>query len=412
MSVFYTALGKAFGIADAVVPKALLPGIEPDSLIAAAGSHPAPQSREGLRQLILAIKADSDLSFFGKLSLRWDMTRLLRNAQLVEDAHRTNPALGLAPIAAPIFILGLPRSGTTFLHGLMAEDIANLVPRNWQTIYPAPRPADFNPSTDKHARIVDRQLRLFAGLAPGFSGLHPITADSPQECSEITSHAFQSLRFDTVFRVPRYLAWLEANPHWHMFDFHRKFLQYLQNGVASRWVLKCPDHIFSMDAILQVYPDARFIIVHRDPIAVLGSVAHLTRVLRTPFLNNIDPGEIGAQVAKHWTLGANLLLEFDQRPDIEAGRKIHIHYNDLVSAPLAAIARIYTQFDLPLRPETLGAMSRNIAARPDGGYGRHAPYSLEAFKISSQSLQGQFAPYVSQYCRSSETIPKAVTEAV
>lgn len=402
MSVLYTALSKAFGIADAVAPKALLPGIEPESLIAAARTNPAPASREGLRQLISAIEADSDLSFFGKLSLRWDITRLLRNAQLIEDAHFGNPAIGQAPIAAPIFILGLPRSGTTFLHGLMAEDTANLVPRNWQTIYPAPRPADFDPATDKHARIVDRQLKLFAGLAPGFSDLHPITADSPQECSEITSHVFQSPRFDTVFRVPEYLAWLEAHTHRDAFNFHRKFLQYLQNGVPSRWVLKCPDHTFSLDAILQVYPDARFVVVHRDPIAVLGSVAHLTQVLRKPFLNNIDSSEIGAQVAKHWTLGANLLLEFGQRTDIEAARKIHVHYNDLISAPLATIARIYAQFDLPLRPEALAAISRNITARPDGGYARHAPYSLEAFKISRQTLQAQFAPYVSQYCRESD----------
>jgi hypothetical protein len=402
--VLYSALSKAFGFADMMVPKALLPSVKPDVLIATAGTNPARQSREGLRQLISAIEADSDLSFFGKLSLRWDMIRLLRNAQLIEDAHRANPALGQALVTAPIFILGLPRSGTTFLHRVLAEDTDNLVPRNWQTIYPAPRPADFDPTTDKHARIVDRQLKLFAGLAPGFSNLHPITADSPQECSEITSHVFQSLRFDTVFRIPKYLAWLETHTHRDAFEFHRKFLQYLQNGVASRWVLKCPDHTFSLDAILQVYPDARFVVVHRDPIAVLGSVAHLTQILRMPFLNNIDSGEIGTQVAKRWTLGANLLLEFDQRTDIETVRKIHVHYNDLVSAPLATIARIYAQFDLPLRPEALADISRYVNARPDGGYGKHAPYSMETFKISTEALQVQFAPYVSQYCREGDRL--------
>ena len=135
---------------------------------------------------------ESELSFFGNVSLRWDVIRLLRNARMVEDAHRDNAALAQAPISQPVFVLGLPRSGTTFLHGLMAQDTDNLVPRNWQTIYPAPRPVDFDPAKDKRARAVDRQLRIFAGLAPGFAELHPISADSPQECTEITAHVFQA----------------------------------------------------------------------------------------------------------------------------------------------------------------------------------------------------------------------------
>src|ERR1700719_2889498 len=106
MSWPYQALSKAFSIADRIVPKALLPGMAPETLIAAAGTDPSPAAREGLRQLVAALKADSELSFFGRVSLRWDMIRLLRNAQLIEDAHRARPALGNAPITAPIFILG------------------------------------------------------------------------------------------------------------------------------------------------------------------------------------------------------------------------------------------------------------------------------------------------------------------
>ncbi|HEY1856529.1 sulfotransferase family protein [Acidocella sp.] len=394
----YRALSTAFGVADAVVPKALLPCTSPDALIDAAGTNPAPSAREGLRQLITAIDADSKLTFFGKVSLRWDMIRLLRNAQKVEDAQR-NESITTVPVQAPIFILGLPRSGTTFLHSLLAEDHDNQVPRNWQTIYPGQRPNDFDPQADPRARTVDKQLKMFAGLAPGFAGMHPITADSPQECSEITAHVFQSLRFDTTFRVPSYLHWLEVHGHREAFEFHKRFLQYLQAGVPSRWVLKCPDHTFSLDAILEVYPDARFVVVHRDPIAVLGSVAHLTEVLRKPFLNNIDPAEIGAQVGSRWIEGANLLLDFDRRPDVAPARKIHLHYEELTLAPLAAIERVYRQFGLELRKQAVAAISEKISARPRGGYGKHASYSLETFMLSAQNLQAQFAPYVRQYCR-------------
>ena len=200
-----------------------------------------------------------------------------------------------------------------------------------------------------------------AGLAPGFSDLHPITADSPQECSEITAHVFQSLRFDTTLRVPCYFAWLERYGHLDAFAFHSRFLQYLQDGTASRWVLKCPDHTFSLDAILQTYPDARFIVVHRDPIAVLGSVAHLTEVLRKPFLRNIDAAEIGAQVTSRWTEGANLLLEFDRRPDVAPERKIHLHYHELTGTPLTTIERIYAHFGLTLGPQALAAISKRMS---------------------------------------------------
>jgi hypothetical protein len=397
MSIFARLLAGGFRVADKFVPQSLLPSIAPADLVRAARANPSPQAREGLEQLLASIEQDSDLSLFGKLSLRWDVIRLLRNAQMVEDAHNANPALA-APIAAPVFILGLPRSGTTFLHGLMAEDPENLVPRNWQTIYPGPRPAGFNAAQDKRARTVDSQLRLFAGLAPGFEEMHPIDADSPQECSEITAHVFQSLRFDTTHRVPGYFHWLEDHGHNDSFRFHKRFLQYLQNGMASRWVLKCPDHTFTMNAILETYPDARFVIVHRDPIAVLGSVAHLTEVLRKPFVNSVDTAEMGMQVAERWTEGANLLMQFDQRADVPAERKLHVHYDELTAAPLAVIQRIYAQFAITLSEQASKAMAARLKARPRGGYGKHAPYTLENFKLNVPALQTQFAPYVRQYC--------------
>ncbi|OYV41293.1 MAG: sulfotransferase family protein [Acidocella sp. 20-61-6] len=398
MAVLYQALGSGFRLADRIVPQALLPGLGPAGLVRAAKVSPGADAVAGLDALTTALAADTKLTLFGRLSLRWDAIRLLRNAQAVERAHAVNPALAAAPVAAPIFILGLPRSGTSFLHSLLAEDTENLVPRAWQTIYPAPRPAEFRPETDRRVRSVDQQLKLFADLAPGFAELHPITGDSPQECSEITAHVFQSLRFDTTFRVPGYLAWLEARGHADAFAFHRRFLQFLQDGVASRWVLKCPDHTFCVDDILAVYPDARFVVVHRDPVEVLGSNARLTAALRKPFLRNIDLAEIGAQEAARWTEGANRLLDFDRRPDVPAARKIHVHYRDVTGAPIETARRMYEGFGLALRPEAEAAMQRLLDAKPRGGYAKHAPYSLDPFRISLSALREGFAPYVRRYC--------------
>lgn len=400
MSVFAKILSQGFKVADRVVPESAfqLGGVQ--DLIRAAKVRPTANAVEGLTRLLESVQAESEMSLFGRLAFRWDLLRLLRNAQLVEDAHAARPELAAAPIHAPLFILGLPRSGTSFLHDLLAQDPYSQIPRNWQMIYPAPRPAEFDPSKDKRVKNVDKQLDLFNGLAPGFRELHPVYADSPQECSEITAHVFQSLRFDTTHRVSAYFEWLEHEGHDDAFVFHKKFLQFLQNGRSERWVLKCPDHTFTLDAILRTYPDARFVILHRDPIAVLGSVAHLTQVLRGPFLRGIDSAEIGAQVASRWTQGANLLLHFGQRDDVPAARKFHMQYEEFTAAPLAAIESIYAHFGEELTPPALRAMESQIKAKPRGGYGRHAPYRLEAFKLSPAALQKGFLPYVQQYCQS------------
>jgi hypothetical protein len=386
----------AMAAAERIAPDGLLPKLTAPSLIKAAGVEISPGAAAGLTRLTASLAADSELTMFGRLSVHWDFIRLLRNAAQVEQKLRDNPQIAATPIVAPIFILGLPRSGTTFLHELLARDSGNLVPRAWQTIYPEPRGRDFDAGSDRRVKIVNGQLKFFGGLAPEFPQLHPIDADSPQECSEITAAVFQSLRFDTTFRVPEYQAWIDAHGHTEAFEFHRKFLQVLQyGGAGERWVLKCPDHSFCLDAILQTYPDARFVVVHRDPMKVFASVAYLTEVLRRPFLKNVDPKEIGTQVTERWIEGAQRLVDFDQREDVDPTRKINVHYDELANAPMAAVERIYTHFDLPQTGTV--AMETLLKSRKSGGYGGERRYVLDRFGINPQLLTPQFSAYMNYF---------------
>ncbi len=385
-------------ITERLAPKFLLPKLDAGALIKSAGVNISPGAELGLRQLTASLAADTELTMFGKLSVYWDFVRLLRNAAQIEEKLAKNPAIAGAPVIAPIFILGLPRSGTTFLHELLAQDNSNLVPRAWQTIYPEPRARDFSAAGDRHVNIVNGQLKFFGGIAPEFPQLHPIDAESPQECSEITAAVFQSLRFDTTFRVPDYQAWIDARGHLEAFEFHRKFLQVLQHGTGlTRWVLKCPDHSFCLEAIMQIYPDAQFVVVHRDPMKVFASVAHLTEVLRRPFLKNIDPVEIGTQVTERWVDGAQRLVDFDQHGDVDPARKIHVHYDELANVPMAAVARIYEHFNLPLTATATTAMETFLKNRKSGGYGGERRYVLDRFGINPQLLKPQFSPYVSYF---------------
>src|SRR5690348_14766918 len=164
--------------------------------------------RAALDKFLSACTDEASLSLVGRIATRWDVVRFLSNLLRLHAEESRDPAISDETIERPIFITGLPRSGTTFLHRLLMEDPANRAPRVWQTIYPSPPASGRRDARRSH---VARQLRAFERLAPEFRALHPLDANSPQECSEITAHVFRSLRFDTTYRVPSYRRWLDEN---------------------------------------------------------------------------------------------------------------------------------------------------------------------------------------------------------
>ncbi|GAA5265133.1 hypothetical protein ACOSOMT5_P1558 [Acidiphilium sp. MT5] len=392
----YRALDGIFAVGETLLPDNF-PRLTASAIERAAKTHVTGPASEGLARLTDSLARESQLSLFGRVSVRYDLLRLARNGALIERMHAENPEIAAAPVRAPLFILGLPRSGTTFLHSMLALDPEILVPRVWQTLYPAPRAPDFDPTTSAAARQSNKQLGIFAGMAPDFPAIHPIHADSPQECSEITAHLFQSLRFDTTFRVPSYRIWLDAHGHAEAFAFHKRWLQAMQHGVKARfWALKCPDHTFSMDAILHTYPDARFVIVHRDPLHVFASVAFMTEVLRRPFLRGIDPAEIGEQVTTRWIEGARQLVALDQSGAIAPRNLINIQYETLTDDPISAISAIYAHFGETLSEPAQSAMRAHLAAAPKGGYGTNR-YRPADFNINPDRLRPDFAPYMDYF---------------
>ena len=246
-------------------------------------------------------------------------------------------------------------------------------------------------------RRVDRQLRAFGWLAPELRHIHPMDAASPQECTEITAHVFQSLRFDTTHHVPSYRAWLDAHGHLFAYRFHRRFLQHQQHQHGRRrWVLKCPDHVFALDALHRVYPDARVVFVHRDPAKILPSVANLTDVLRTPFARRTDPLAIGRQVRRDWTLGAGLMVAADRDWRFSQVPPFHVHYRDLVAQPLPTILRLYRHFDIALAPAARERIAGRTAAQPDGGYARNV-YHPADYGLDLDELREEFRGYVAHF---------------
>ena len=343
-----------------------------------------------LQRLLRSLHEEEQLSTFGRLAARFDALRCLDNQLALDIAERTDPAIARRRIVRPIFITGLPRSGSTFLHSMLALDPAVAVPRSWQLMYPYPTGSLLAGADNRRARVA-RQFALFRLLSPELAGMHPLAADAPQECTDITAQVFQSLRFDTIYRIPAYRDWLDQHGHDGAYRFHRRFLQHLDAQAASarHWVLKSPDHVFALQALRRTYPDARIVMLHRDPLCVLASVAKLTEILRRPFTRHVDREQIGAEISARWAEGAERMMA----TRASGAQILHLHYHDLVSAPMDTISALYAHWGMTLGAEAEARMAEFLRARPRGGYAVHT-HRLESFGLEAAALRERFAGYM------------------
>ena len=205
--------------------------------------------REALRVLLQAYESEADLNFIGRLCVHGDTVRLLANRLRLVADRRRYPAVADEVIRRPLFITGLPRSGTTFLHALLAQDPAHSAPQVWEVMYPSPPPERATYDADRRIAATARQLRLIDILMPDFKTVHLIDARLPQECIAITNHAFRSYTFESMYRVPSYRSWHDRQDKRPEYEFHRSFLQHLQwRCPGSRWVLKAPSHLLALEA--------------------------------------------------------------------------------------------------------------------------------------------------------------------
>lgn len=346
-----------------------------------------------LERLIEALGSEAELGVFGHFAARFDLLRCLTNLLRMDKAEERDPRILERSVGRPVFITGLPRSGSTFLHSLLALDPANAVPRSWQLIYPYPRREASFAGDHRRARVA-RQLALFRLLSPGLARMHPMSPDAPQECTDITGHVFRSLRFDTIYRILSYRDWLDQDGHELAYLFHRRFLRHLdaQGPAGRQWMLKSPDHVFALEALTKVYPEAHVVMLHRDPLKVMASVAKLTEILRRPFTARLERAEIGEEISSRWAQGVERMMAFGSASD----NVLHLYYRDIVTAPMHTVARVYRHCGLTLSAVAERRMQEYLRRVPRGGYAVHS-HSLEAFGLEPLRLREQFARYVNTF---------------
>jgi hypothetical protein len=309
-------------------------------------------------------------------------------------------------IVRPIVIVGQPRTGTTILYDLLAQDPANRAPLTWEVDHPCPPPTTATYDSDPRIEQVDAVLSMTDVLIPGFTAFHPLGARLAQECVRITGGDFRSMIFPTQYHVPGYNRWLlheaDLSP---AYRWHRLFLQHLQSGhAADRWLLKSPAHLWHLGALLGEYPDAIVIQTHRDPLKVIASVSALAAHLRQMTSDETSIAGAAAEYADDIVVGLDRSMAARDDGTLPAEQVIDVQFADFMADPFAAIATIYDQLGTELAPAAEQAMRTFLAGHPGDGGGGGSRYRWADTELDAAALRERAEPYQARFGVASEPV--------
>jgi hypothetical protein len=347
---------------------------------------------EGLSRLLDSAQRDAQLNFIGRIVLRADLVRILGTRLFIQRDRLAYPTIGEQEIREPLFIIGLPRSGTTLLHSLLALDPQHRVPLIWEVMSPSP------PTRADEKRRIRRarwSCDCFNWLAPTFRHAHPVGAELPQECVSLMAPTFMSDQFDAMYYVPSYRAWFFGQDLQPAYEYHRQFLQHLQvRQAARRWVLKAPTHMFALPTLLDVYPDAIFVQTHRAPLDAMVSVSSLITILRRVFSDAVDPFTVCQDAIDYWSTVLDKFLQGRDR--LAANRICDVNYAEIRRDPLIAVRRIYAHFGWTLSHGVEQRMRYALANELQQRNGLHR-YDLSQFGVREEESAAQFAAYCDRF---------------
>jgi hypothetical protein len=382
------ALGDSAGDARLLVP------LDPAELLAAARTSTGLEDfgeggwREHFAVLVDALERESDLHLAGRLLVRAELLRSLRNRLRLHDLWRRRPEILEARVAPPVFVLGAPRTGTSILHELLALDPASRTPAMWEMLHPIEALEG-----ESLRAIGDAEVRLWHDLAPEYEAMHQNSGDGPNECIFITMNEFLSDQWSGCHVVPTYEAHLRRSDHRGAYRFHRRFLQTLQQRRSSeRWVLKAPSHLAHLREIFEVYPDARVVHIHRDPLRTIPSTLSLMGTLKWMRCARVDMSAAARQLPAGYAAMFRAEIELRARSALPDERFVDLRYHDLMADPTGAIAKLYERLGWTLSADLRGRMADYLSRKPRHARGPH-PYSLAAFGLDPSAERERFASY-------------------
>lgn len=328
---------------------------------------------EGLTILCHALEEEAALTPLGRLLARQMLVQALACQLRLQDWLAREPSILESPIERPLVIVGMPRTGTTILHELLALDPRNRCPLTWEVAHPFPPPDSASYARDPRIARHARELRLSEYLMPGVQAMHRMGAALPQECVAITTQVFVSMQYNTIFRLPSYTRWLEHGAdHVRSYRHHRRFLQYLQwRHRGERWVLKSPAHLWTLEALLEVYPDARLVQTHRDPLRIVSSLASMLPTLRSAYSRAVEPHAVAREWSRNCASALDASVASRRAGAIRPEQICDIQFRAFMQDPVGEVRRLYTQFDIPFSADFETAIRRYLEENPASKHGGH-----------------------------------------
>jgi hypothetical protein len=344
--------------------------------------------RQPFRVLIKSLEEEAQLTLMGRLMARSDIILWLSTRLQVTDTLKKYPQILDEEITAPMFIVGLPRSGTSILFELLSLDPDVGVPLMWEALQPCPPPETATYTTDPRIERADKLFTQWNRVAPEFASMHEMRGDIPAECGLLMAGTFVSDHCASLHQTRSYSAWCMGADYQPVYEYHKTILQILQwKNPRTRWLLKAPEHQVHLDTLLQVYPDARIVQTHRDPIKCMASTTSLMGTLyymrsdqlfNAQQFDNIILGEATAQRLER-------VIEQRERGVVPPASIADSRYQDLMDDPMACIAKLYAHFGMDLSETASKRMLGYLQRKPQGKFGQHS-YQVDAGKTRDRPL--------------------------
>jgi len=348
--------------------------------------------REGLQVLLDSYAAEAALTPAGSKAKRSLLRGALVARLLSEAAWRQYPEHASTPVTRPIFITGLPRTGTTALHRLLAADPANQGLELWLTEVPQPRPPRETWPENPVFAAIQEGYRRHNSSHPEFQSVHDTSAEQVEECWQLLRQSMTSVSFECLAYLPTYSRWLREQDWLAAYRRHRRNLQLIgMPDAGRRWVLKNPSHLFALPALLATYPDALVIQTHRDPRTAIASVCSLNAQACAGWSDVFRAEVVGRSQLELWAYGLQRFMA--DRAGRDPAQFMDVHYDDFVADPMGTVAAIYARLGCPPSDEARNAMAAShTRSRPEGQPAHR--YALGDFGLTGEQVDERFASYL------------------
>ena len=346
---------------------------------------------DGLAVLLDSYTSEAGLTPLGAKMQRTFLRGALTARLLSQAGWQAHPDHDQVPIDRPVFVTGLPRTGTTALHRLLTADPSSQGLEMWLTQAPQPRPPRGAWADDPVFQYIQSGFSRHHEEHPEFMGVHYIAADQVEECWQLLQQSMRSVSFETLAHVPGYSAWLRGQDWTAAYRRHRSNLQMigLHDG-DKRWVLKNPSHLFALGALLDVYPDALVIQTHRSPRTAIASACSLAAQASAGWSKAFTGTTIGRSQLDLWARGLSVFTAGRRRRD--PAQFYDVRYDDLVADPVGTVEAVYGHFGLPLTGAAMDAVRSLATAARAGGDSAHR-YSLDEFGLTGGEVDERFSAY-------------------